>query len=408
MSNYIDYLKWRGDVPFSAAPFCEVDAMILSELAYINMDGLVRDDFSFAAVSKNPKARRKTADSTEQESNELFSMSHSNVPTCADICLKHTTTTEPKNSLEENLYNLADAVLTAPRIADIRIAGYISKTDTDQQMQFAAATFMVAPRQYFAAFRGTDNSLVGWKENMDLSYHEEVPSQKAAVSYLNEAVKNLSGKFMVGGHSKGGNLAVYATAFSYKKTSKKVTAVYNFDGPGFNDKVIAKDRFRDIEDRVFTYVPQNSLVGMLLKHNEPYTVIKSSKVSGINEHQMDSWAVGPRQIEREADLGSMGKILNENIQEWLDSMTYDEKEQFINVVYDLVDDYETVENLFSAKNLVAILKEYSSLSDENKQKVSGVLDSLSDTVRGNILEFIQDRKDSVQGKLSDINRRLRR
>ena len=360
MSNYIDYLKWRGDLSFDVSPFCEVDAMILSELVYIDMKGLALAGFEF------------------------------NEADCAKICRRFTLTKNPKSLFDESLYYLAEAVITSPRFAGLKIGGYRDETDTEKHQQFAVATFMLKPELYFVAFRGTDETLVGWKENLDLSYLDEIPSQKAAVNYLNDAVRSLKGKFYVGGHSKGGNLAVYATAFSFKKTSKQVKDVYNFDGPGFNDKVINKTGFHDITEKVHTYVPQNSLIGMLLKHKEPYTVIRSTKATGVTEHQLGSWQVGPFELERESDLKRSGKVINENISEWIDSMSYEEKKQFIDVVFSLVDKFDTVEDLTSPANLSAIMKAYSNLNEESKHAVSGVLESLGDTVKGNIKEFFQN------------------
>ena len=360
MSNYIEYLKWRGDLSFQAAPFCEVDAMILCQLVYINMQQFVSSDFKFDEI------------------------------TAEQICQYYLLSVEPKNSMEKILYEISEAVLSAPRISKVRICGYEDIINTEEHQQFAAATFEIDEETSFVAYRGTDETLVGWKENMDLAYNEEVPSQKAAVEYLNRAAESLGGKIYVGGHSKGGNLAVYASAFSNDSVNEHLQAIYNFDGPGFNNIVIQKKEFLEVKDLVHTYVPQNSLIGLLLKHKESYTVIRSTKISGMNEHQMDTWEVGPKDIVRETELKGMGKVLNENIQEWIDSMTYEEKRQFIEVLYDLVDEYATVEDLSSPRNLARIAKSYSSMNEENKKKVSAAMGSLSDTVKANIKEYFQN------------------
>lgn len=354
MSNYLDYLKWRGDLSFTASPFCEIDALILCELIYMKTDGIVSPEFKFKGID------------------------------VARLCKHFTLTREPKNSLDESLHTLANTVLESPRIADIKVCGYVDEFDPRTYKQFAAATFKINKGLYFVCFRGTDETLVGWRENMDLAYHEEIPSQKAALNYLNKVTKELKGKFIVGGHSKGGNLAVYATAFSYKRASNLVKTVYNFDGPGFNDKVISKPSFRDITDKVHTYVPQNSLIGLLLKHKEDFTVIKSSKTSGLSEHQLDTWEVNVTEIQKEADLQSMGKFLNENIQEWIDSMSYETKEQFIITAFSLLDENMTVDDLLTPKNIAKIMKEYSNLDKEKKGNISAAMGNLSDTVFDNI------------------------
>lgn len=360
MSNYLDYLNWRGDLSFQAAPLCEVDAMILCELVYINMESLVTSEFEYNEID------------------------------AARICKHHVYTANPKNALEKSLYALAEKVLTCPRIADLKICGYVDETDPSEHKQFAAATFQLKKNLHFVCFRGTDETLTGWRENMDLAYHEQTPSQKAAMLYLNQATKVLKGKFIVGGHSKGGNLAVYSTAFSYKRASNKVTDVFNFDGPGFNDRVLSKEEYRDISEKVHTFVPQNSLIGLLLKHKDPYTVVRSSKTSGLSEHQTDTWEVGPKEIQKELSIGGRGRVLNENIQEWIGSMTYEEKENFIRALFSLVDEKTSINDLLSFKKLSAMWKAYTAMDEDQKKSISGAMGNLGDTVAENIREFFRN------------------
>ncbi len=369
MSNYLEYLKWRGDLSFDVSPFNEIDAIILSQIVYLEMDGLVTDDMNYTTV------------------------------TIRNICEYMLKDFKPSNYIEKMLYETAQTVAMTKRFQDIPICGYVDEIDNEAYKQFCAATFRIGPKLHFVAFRGTDNTLVGWKENLDLSYSAEVPSQKEAVEYLKRAAEGLKGKLIVGGHSKGGNLAVYSTAFVPKKVSSRIMDVYNFDGPGFNELVMSRDRFYAVADKIHTYVPQNSLIGLLLRHHEPFMVIKSSKRSGAAEHQMISWEVGPRYIEHLDDLGVSGKYINENITEWIDSLTYEQKKQFIEVVYDLVDEYTTVEDLAKPKNIRAIMKAYSALSVENRRSVQETMGALGDTVKENIKEHVSNGSDRVIGSL---------
>ena len=355
MANFIDYLNWRGDITFDQSAFNVVDAMILCELSYYNFEGLVPSDFEEKPVLLK------------------------------DVCVESVLDPLPNYCTEEDL-TLCSLIKDCPRFADIRSTGYVNIVNEDANIQFSAMTFYLQKGLSFIAFRGTDDSLIGWKENMDLAYNDVVPAQKEAVSYLKEASKHCRGRILVGGHSKGGNLAVYGAAFSGKRVNKRIETIYNFDGPGFNDHVIRDERFQEIAERTHTFVPQDSIVGLLLKHKEQYSVIHSVASNGLSQHRLFTWEVTKNNIIREEKLTKAGENYRENISEWIDSMSYEEKQQLIKVVYGLVDDYKTTGELFSAKNLWAIVKEYRTMSDENKKIVTGAVGDLKDTVLGNIRE----------------------
>ena len=365
MANFIDYLNWRGDITFDMAPFNIVDAMILCELSYYDYDGLVPSDFSEAKVLLK------------------------------DVCLPQVIDPLPNYCTKEDPV-LLDLVKESQRFSEIPVGGYVNKVDVDKNMQFSAITFFLSKRQTFIAFRGTDDSLVGWKENMDLAYNDVVPSQKEAVAYLKEASASCHGTLYVGGHSKGGNLAVYGTAFSGKLVNKRIEAVYNFDGPGFNDRVIQDGRFLDIAPRTHTFVPQDSIIGLLLKHKEHYSVIHSTASNGAAQHHLCTWEVTRDNFIREEKITKSGENYRENISEWIDSMTYEEKQDFIKVVYELVSEYKTTGELFTLKNIWGVIKEYRSMSDDNKHVVTGAIGDLKDTIIDNLKEKLDKISRNVQ------------
>ena len=249
MANLIDYVKWRGDLPFDMFPLCEIDAAILSQVAYWNMDGIVPED---------PK--------------ETMSMT----ALCQSAVLEEL----PPYCSEEDR-TLKELLGTAERFKDLTLSGFVNEIDPEQETQFAAVTFSFGKKKQFVAFRGTDDSLAGWKECMDLAYYEEVKAQQKAVRYLEQIAAVTRGELYIGGHSKGGNLAVYAGAFCPDKINHRIMAIYNFDGPGFNQKVLEKDLFKKNQYRVHTFLPQDSLVGMLLIHQEAYQVVHSNASNGI-------------------------------------------------------------------------------------------------------------------------------
>ena len=362
MANLIDYIKWRGDLSFSAAPFCTPDAMIMCQLSYYNLDGIVPKDFG---------------ESTQK-------------PVCIKD-IKPEDVLEPlPNYCSGDDLKMLELLAKSPRFADMQLAGFVNDVDEAEGKQFSAVTVRIDKNTHFIAFRGTDDTLVGWKENMDLAYHDEVPSHAAAIKYIEFVSKNTKKDLIVGGHSKGGNLAVYGSAFCDRRRQKRIKAVYNFDGPGFNDKVIEKENFKTIEPIVHTYVPQNSIIGILLDHKEKYNVIKSSKTIGMSEHIMFTWEVERDRLIEEKELAFLGEAGYASLNEWIDRMTFEEKEKFIEVLYGMVSEYKTTDNLFSVKNIIPLVTAYRNLSDENKQAVGDAMGDLKNSITDYVMEKFSD------------------
>ena len=119
------------------------------------------------------------------------------------------------------------------RFGSIELHDYINSVDTKTQTQFGAITFSLDKNNHYVAFRGTDNTIVGWKEDLNLAVQQEVPAQKRATSYLSDIASKYSGKLIVGGHSKGGNLALYSVFKAEKSIKDRIEKRVGFDGPGF-------------------------------------------------------------------------------------------------------------------------------------------------------------------------------
>ena len=373
-ANLIDYLKWRGDLSFEQSPFCEVDAAILCQIVYWNMEGIV------------------SADSREQM--KLF-----------DLCRSSVLDELPPYCEEEDRA-LKELLPSTLRFQDVLISGFVNEIDPEQDTQFSAVWFSLNKKRQFIAFRGTDDSLAGWKECMDLAYYEEVTAQRKAVRYLEKIASETKGDLYVGGHSKGGNLAVYAGAFCQDKINRRIMAIYNFDGPGFNQKVLEKDQFRKHQYRVHTFVPQDSLVGMLLIHQEPYQVVHSSASNGISEHQLLTWECEAKAFSYADKLTEAGENICETIREWIDSMSYEERGQFIAILYDLVDDYKTVGQLFTVKNLYKVMLEYRAMDKDNKKFVEDAVGTLRRSLIDDMIDGVKDTYQDMKEKVTDKIRQV--
>ena len=232
MENVFDYLDWRGDLTLDLVPLCDVDAVVLSRLSYLPLDGLVPPE---------------------------------GAPVGA--LMRQLLASKPPLLLPED-GRFIPALAASQRFCEMWIMDYVNQIDLESQTQFAAITVALGDGRHFVAFRGTDGTLVGWKEDFNMAFTCPVPAQRLAAHYAASAMLRFPGEFLLGGHSKGGNLAVYAAAFCPAALQERIAAVYNNDGPGFDAEVIALPGYQRICARVQTFVPQSSIVGMLLEHEE--------------------------------------------------------------------------------------------------------------------------------------------
>ena len=219
MGNIFDYLEWRCDIPFDADPFNEVDNLVLAELAYTDFRGILSMDGREISL---------------QEACEAFFRHHTHEEILAS---KSFTARAPL---------LMEKMLCGARYRDIRLCRFLDETESARDMQLAAVTILLPDQTAYIAFRGTDGTLVGWKEDFNLSFLPETEGQRRAIQYLNRVGRDLPGSLRVGGHSKGGNLAVYAAAFCERDVQDRVLAVYSNDGPGFQEETLLTeglDRF---------------------------------------------------------------------------------------------------------------------------------------------------------------------
>jgi hypothetical protein len=252
MQNMMDYLEWRGDLTFEQDGFNEVDNLIMSSLAYLEFDGIVPSEanpngVSLSAIEKQNSARIDTF-----------------------VLLDH-------NPFFKRLPELFHKAARSQRYHGVKLSGYVNEINQKQSEQFSAVVFSMSSDLHFVAFRGTDDTIIGWKEDFQMSFMDEVPAQKQAGMYLNRVCSQLAGKFYVGGHSKGGNLAVYAAAHADKIAGDRIIAIYNNDGPGFQTNFIQSEGYQNILYKINTLLPKSSIVGMLLEHSGEYSVIARAR-----------------------------------------------------------------------------------------------------------------------------------
>jgi len=310
VQNIIDYLNWRGDLSFARDGFNEVDNLIMSSLAYLDFDS-------------NLSSTLNSAKSSLYESGEL---NKEKINSFAKI--NH-------NPFFKKIPSLLYKAVQSPRYRDIKLSNYVNMIDYEQSVQFSAITFSINRDLHFVAFRGTDDSIIGWKEDLQMSFLGEVPAQKQAVIYLNRVCSQLEGSFYIGGHSKGGNLAVYAAAKADKEVSDKILAVFNNDGPGFQTDVIKSEGYQRIVPKICTFLPKSSTIGILLEHSEKYNIVSSGEI-GIMQHNAFSWEVRGTHFVYEQDIAKSSLMLQKTVRDWLEHLPLEQREQFICALFDII------------------------------------------------------------------------
>lgn len=363
MANIIDYVLWRGDIPLSQVPLCAVDALVLAYLSYMPFDGVVEDAFDEGMLLSD--AARYMLDNGLSSSCMIDSEQ--------DDCL------------------LLGAIVESERFASMRVMGYVSRFDEANEEQFSAVTFVPPSGPAFVAFRGTDSSVVGWKEDFNMSFSAEVPAQRAAAAYALRAARALSGDMILGGHSKGGNLAAYAALFAGSGVQRRVRCVYNFDGPGFNETITASEEFQRMDMRIHTYVPQSSLIGILLWHAEAFIVVKSD-AGGLFQHNPYTWQVMGGRFITVPERTKESHLAEETIKSWLTSLSTRERERVVDGIYSVlsVSEGRNVADLFEGRNVRAILKAVGSMDEETKETIIDAFKRLGGSLKDTLPDWFEE------------------
>lgn len=310
MPNFLDYLAWRGDLTFSHSPFNEVDNLILAQLAYIDYSDFVSDvvpshGVLFALASQ-----------------QLLSLSKEALAARLGV------------SKEENL-KLLIAASRSIRFGTMRLLAYESETDVSRSIQFAAISTYLSDGTLNICMRGTDNTLVGWKEDLNMSYLCPVPAQERGVEYLTRIAQGSEEPLRVLGHSKGGNLAFYAAAFCDESIQQRILNVYSNDGPGLLEDRLDAEGYLRIKDRLSLFIPQTSIVGTLLAHDASYTVVRSTAI-GVLQHLPHTWQVIGARFVTEERPDAASRYINRTVDMWLKSTSPEKRELFIGALFELL------------------------------------------------------------------------
>ena len=358
MANVCDYVKWRGDITLEQSKFNEIDNLILSRFSYFPFDKIIEEN-EIVTIKELSKRFQK------QDVTKLPILWKDDV-------------------------DLFPLIGESKRFGELLATKYINKIDPEQEKQFAAITVLMPDDTIFISYRGTDNTIVGWKEDLNMSFKSHIASQLSAKKYLEMIAKEYSDKkIRIGGHSKGGNIAVYAATFVSQEIKDRIINVYNNDGPGFCDDVIETPEYHEMIKKVHTYIPQSSVIGRLMNHREKYTVVESVQ-KGIMQHDLYSWQVlGTKFITLE-EVTNGSEFVDKTIKEWLENVEPEKREQVIDVVFDILNatDAQTMKeiknNWFTSAR--TMMSSYKNIDNETKDMIWKAVGELLKSAKNNIFE----------------------
>lgn len=336
MSNINDYLVWRGDIPMILeAPFNEIDSMILARFSYLLFDKIDLNEIETMESISNKMKKFK---------NEEFNY----------------------NGDKDLITNLGKSI----RFKNMKVTDYVKNNDKETEKQFSAITIHISDDEMYLSFLGTDKTILGWKEDFNMSFMENVPAQLAGLDYVkNIASKYPNKKLRIGGHSKGGNVAVYSAVECNQDIQNRIISIYNYDGPGFDKKVVESNKNKEIIKKVHTYIPQDSIIGRVLEHEEKYEVVQSME-KGIYQHDIYSWQVLGTSMVKVDSVTDSSEVINYTIRQWLKATTPKQRKIFVDSIFEIF--YSTDADTFgeiNIKNIPTIIKTYREISEEDRKTI---------------------------------------
>lgn len=343
---------------FSQSPFCEIDALILSAVSYVELDRIVQEEAAQQIVL--------------QEAFDSF-QGYLQDPKYRNV----------GRIIPDEVLVLFEKMSQCKRYTALKMSGYVNQIDEQSEEQFAAVTFQDENGDIYIVYRGTDDTIVGWKEDFNIAYMDVIPAQDTALRYLREIAASLKGKIRLMGHSKGGNLAIYAATRCGKRIQKRIEGVYNMDGPGFLPEFLSLEDYNAINEKTFWYLPYESMIGTLLCHGTNEFVIRSTN-KGIMQHDPFSWELLGNCFIRESCLSKEALLAHMAIDECMKKLTLAQRKQFVSIVFDALaaTEAKTLSDI-NAKSIMGMIDTVKNIDAESKKLLSDMIKLVLKTVREN-------------------------
>lgn len=373
MSNVCDYIKWRGDITLAQSEFNHIDNLVLSRFSYFPFDTLIKENEIVTIKELSERFKKQDKDKMQ-------------------ILWKY----------DADLFPLMGE---SKRFGEMKATKFVNILDENIEKQFSAITILLPDNTIFVAYRGTDDTMVGWKEDFNLSFQSHTPSQISGKNYLEDvAKKHPFKKLRIGGHSKGGNIAIYSAAFANQKVKNRIINVYNNDGPGFCEDIINSPEYQEILPKVHTFIPQSSVIGRLMNHKENYTIVESTQ-EGLMQHDLYSWQIVGNDFVTVPKATAESNYIDKTITEWVDGIEPEKRKEFIDAVYQILKETnaQTLSELKASwltyANTKKMLKSYKSFDEETKKIIWHTVTAL--------LKSMKDNSKERKGKKTRIKKKIK-
>ena len=354
MSTIFDYLKEVTYDSIYDRPFKELDVLALTELTYLPFGHIVPQ----GDTTGIPVRLSDAMELIDRTTDFIVSNQH---------------------------LQLVDELASSKRFKNIKLLNYVDEYDPDVQKQFAAMTYRLSLDAYLVVFRGTDDTLIGWKEDFHMTYMDHVPAQRRAASYLQHVMKEFpKGRFLVAGHSKGGNLAAYACTYLPDYLFERVDAIYCYDAPGLNKAIIETEGYQRTSPNIRRFVPQGSIVGMMLEVPEPTTIVKSRAFGGFAQHDAFTWETKDLRFVTVTETSPDSQQTDLTLKQWVRETSTDERKKFFDTFFGIfldagitsINDLTDLKQLAKAKE---ILQNAQDLDPTEREMLERLAKQLIDT-----------------------------
>lgn len=395
--NIINYVKEYGKKTCAEYPFCETDALVLSRFVYFRWAKsvpMLLEDTEGVCLSDI----YENIDKEYVYKNELY---------------------------PENDGKLLAAMAKSVRFGSMRCNYYSEQTDEGIVMQFGAMLCQMEGALPVILFKGTDRTLVGWKEDFYMAFSKPISGQRVAAWYLNEVAQKIEGRFIVAGHSKGGNLAAFSSMAAFSEVKDRIEAIYSFDGPGFRPEILESYGYNEIADRVKKYMPSTSLVGIVLEGSKDYTAVKCDAVTGALAHNPYKWIIEKGTFVKESDIGMKSHIMHKSLNEWIMELDEEQLQLVVNNLFGILESTDEpdfgsiIANWRSAA--AKMRKTIAHMDKEQRKNILAIIKALLEELRKayidssavieeirQVEELIEDRisngKEKVSARLEKKNR----
>ena len=375
IGNIIEYVHSYGYFDFEALPFSAVDALVLGQFVYLKIEGIVD------GLVPGAKAISLKEMQTHEKVEILFA--------------------DPR--WEANNRALFKEMCESRRFGDMKLIYCADNICMESETQFMAVTCVFPDGSVKILYRGTDETIVGWKEDFNMAFQHPIPGQRASRMYLERVAENMHGGFDLLGHSKGGNLAVYAAMHVPEEVQDRIGTIYNLDGPGFRTEVYSMGCFEKIADRIIKIIPHSSIVGMLLENHGDYKVVDSKNI-GFLQHDPFSWLVDRIDFVYVDELDETHRIMDESLNEWVMSLSKEEVSSFVNTLYQIVAASEATDLIGFTKNwtksLAGMAGAIQNLDEETKNSMHRIMKSLANASK---IRFKEETGNYLQTKIEELN-----